>query len=626
MTTSIASTVRMISICLLIFSLSLYLPARTHRQIGPEKTIVQARMMSAQAASSVRVQATSLVSRETPPIPHAETFLAINARDPRQLLAAAIVPGPSSFRSAVYRSADGGQNWIPVTFADPGWAAGVDPIVYFDAQGTAFFSALSGGFPVRRSSDGGASWAPPIQVPGGGYDRQYLAFDNGTGPYRGRVYAAGTVSLRDLQGRRQAAIAISSSQDGGRTFASPRILVPESGEQFWTIAEPVVLPSGRVLVAIASVVPSTGGVLNGRVRVITSDDGGASFSQPVSVGEFTNAMGRPGALARTTIRAVADTAVASPFRGAVYLTWPQLIDGRYDIVVARSSDDGRTWQTTRPVDADGGQQTNPALAVNQEGVVALLWNDRRDDGETSCFHVRASASINGAASFGASSALSAKPSCPEAAENWVPIPMSFMNTPMNSPAQPKPAVQITALAVRFLNGGETQGLAAAPDGSFHALWLDGSAGAMQLRWSRLIVSGTVSSVAGVETRSSPPAFNAAASMRIEVDQANLDFTTHSLSVRVRVTNTSQTAISVPVDLTLERLSGSLAELRVLDADNANSGVGARWSLAAAGGAASLKPGNQTEPRILHFSFSGGPPSGTGALPALLEFSIRQSTK
>jgi hypothetical protein len=204
--------------------------------------------------------------------------------------------------------------------------------------------------------------------------------------------------------------------------------------------------------------------------------------------------------------------------------------------------------------------------------------------------------------------------------------MSFINNPVNAGDQAKPAVQITALAARFLTGGETQGLVAGPDGSFHALWLDGSIGVMQLRWSRLTASGTVSSSAGagVVARTSPQAFNSTAAMRIEVDQAQLDFATHTLSARVRIVNTSKVPLGPSVDLTLDRLSGALADLRVNDADNGKPAVGARWRLSAAGGASSLKPGDRTEARTLHLSFSGGPPSATGAVPALLEFSIKQA--
>ena len=585
----------------------------------------------AQQKPTLRIEQTTLVSGAVPETPHAEPFLAVNRRDPRQLLATAIVPGSSWFGTNVYRSIDAGRSWALVKFDSTRWTAGVDPIVYFDGMGAAFFSALSGGFTVLHSDNGGATWDPAIQVPGVGYDRQYLAFDETRGPYAGRIYAAGTVSLRDIAGRRHASIAVSYSQNGGRTFTSPRIITPDASEEFWTIADPVVLPSGRLLVGVAGVTPMSGGmtamsdsVLHGHIRVITSDDGSASFSTPVTVAEFTNATGRRGMLGRTTVRAAADSGSLSPYRGSVYLAWPELIAGRYDIVVARSTDDGRTWRNTRPVDAGVGDQTNPAITVNNDGVVAVLWNDRRESGESSCFNVRASVSTDGGEHFGASTMLSSTATCPEARGNWTPTAMSIMNAPMNAGVA-RPAIQITALPTRFLTGGETQGLEAAPDGSFHALWLDGSSGVMQLRWSRLRASGSVTRAQETGAPATVPtstSFDPLRAVRIEVDQPELDFTTHTVSVRVQLINNGKADVPATVDLVLERVSGALENLRATNADSGGAGIGARWRMSAASAELSLRPGQRSTPRLLRFSFVAGPPSTTGAMPALFEFSIR----
>jgi hypothetical protein len=367
-----------------------------------------------------------------------------------------------------------------------------------------------------------------------------------------------------------------------------------------------------------------GPTMRGHVRVITSDDGAATWAAPVTVATFTNVVDRLGALARSGVRAVADTATSSPLRGNVYLTWPELADARYDIVVARSSDNGRTWKMSKPVDATVGHHTNPAVAVNSAGVLAVLWNDRRDsEAGSSCFQVRSAASTDGGEHFGASTLLSTQPTCPEAAGNWAPIPMSFMSTPMGGGAT-KPAIQVTAIPMRFLTGGETQGLVPAADGRFHALWLDGAAGVMQLRWSRLAVTGAVAVASDrvIVAQSSAQPTNAAAALRIEVEQAKLDFAAHTMSIRVRVANNTAVAISTPVDLTLDRLSGALAGLRATDADNGTPEAGPQWRLTAVAGASALKPGDRSEWRTLNFSFTGGAPQASGPPPALLEFSIR----
>jgi hypothetical protein len=144
----------------------------------------------------------------------------------------------------------------------------------------------------------------------------------------------------------------------------------------------------------------------------------------------------------------------------MYLTWMTEIDGFLQVLLASSSDGGRTWTEPTRVN-DGGHNSNhsnPAIAVNSAGHVALTWNDRREDPADRCFRPHVSVSTNGARSFLPAVPLSATPVCPPAG--------------------------------RWLNGGDTQGLVALPDGSFQALWIaagDRGSTALQLWTSRISI-------------------------------------------------------------------------------------------------------------------------------------------
>ena len=60
---------------------------------------------------------------------------------------------------------------------------GTDPIVYYDKTGSALFGSISTGeFRVWRSTDGGLHWNSVAEIPGGLYDRQYVAIDMRSGP------------------------------------------------------------------------------------------------------------------------------------------------------------------------------------------------------------------------------------------------------------------------------------------------------------------------------------------------------------------------------------------------------------------------------------------------------------
>src|SRR6266853_2765710 len=86
------------------------------------------------------------ISSDTPKTPFVETFLAINPRDAKNLVATSIVGSNGAFHSYVYASREGGRTWRRAqtsTAENPIFREdGGDPVVYFDSQGTAYFGEL----------------------------------------------------------------------------------------------------------------------------------------------------------------------------------------------------------------------------------------------------------------------------------------------------------------------------------------------------------------------------------------------------------------------------------------------------------------------------------------------------
>lgn len=170
---------------------------------------------------------------------HLETWLAVDPRAPDRMLATAIVVGSDG--SAVYRSADGGITWD--RSRPPGGEdvfPGVDPMLVFGWGGEAWLSTIDprpgrgpwGRNPTRnfylcRSRDGGRSWTRLPDVPGGIYDRQFLAVDSVQGATR--LYAMGKVGTTVLGAPRfpgRDALSLTWSDDGGDVFRSPRFTLP----------------------------------------------------------------------------------------------------------------------------------------------------------------------------------------------------------------------------------------------------------------------------------------------------------------------------------------------------------------------------------------------------------------
>jgi len=89
-----------------------------------------------------------------------ESAIAINPKDPRNIVAGVASFDGVQFTNAAYVSKDGGQTWktvVALTNTDEGAA------IAFDDHGTCYYATMQGGFfPVCTvSHDGGLTWGPP---------------------------------------------------------------------------------------------------------------------------------------------------------------------------------------------------------------------------------------------------------------------------------------------------------------------------------------------------------------------------------------------------------------------------------------------------------------------------------
>ncbi|MBO0781562.1 MAG: exo-alpha-sialidase, partial [Ktedonobacteraceae bacterium] len=139
---------------------------------------------------------------------HAEPYLALNPRQPRNLLGAAMLMGPQHIPTlpGTFSSFDGGRTWqdtgpLPLP---PNTNYGNDVTAAFNASGTAFVCSMctvqnsdgsisrpDRGAYIWRSEDGGRSFHEPIAVIGGQFvDHPWLAVDRTPGPQGGKLYVS----------------------------------------------------------------------------------------------------------------------------------------------------------------------------------------------------------------------------------------------------------------------------------------------------------------------------------------------------------------------------------------------------------------------------------------------------
>lgn len=265
-----------------------------------------------------------------------ETWVAVNPRNPRQLVASYNDYRRGDGTCGVSYSRDGGRRWADTTTPN-GFVRGTayngtareymqgsgDTAVAFDSRGNLYLLCMqfkrgtavttdpdqSSGFYVYRSTGtGGASFNFPGRpvtehddTAGTGdflLDKPLMTVDpNASSPYRDRVYVSWTTY--DSDGT--AYIYMAHSSDFGEHFSAPVLVSSDSSlcgdamgvptprgrcnsNQF---SQPVVAPDGTVHVVWANYNTENSGSDN-RFQILAarSSDGGATFTSPVKAGDF----------------------------------------------------------------------------------------------------------------------------------------------------------------------------------------------------------------------------------------------------------------------------------------------------------------------------------------------------
>jgi hypothetical protein len=587
----------------------------------------------AQSTPAIRVIRSSQVSTANPRWPHFESWLALDPRDAAHMIAASMVGRPNGkLGSNVYVTFDSGRHWSASRIAprDSALFIGGDPIVHITRQGSALFGTGSrvDGKPasvVSRSTDGGRSWGNPQALH---YrDRAYMAFDTTGSRLDGTIYFAGQFGP----------FLLSHSADDGRSFSYPQLLTRDLGGADPTfpirglLTDMLVTPDGVLVLPFASEVDprdsipkaETDSLVTLMFRVLVSDDGGRSFLAVREGPHMHSKRGFRGSQAVSAPRTALDQSRGA-YRGRLYLVWTDWDSERktYMVRLFRSSDLGKTWTSTIVNDNTNGRDPgNPAIAVNRDGIVGVIWNDRREDPDNQCWRLYGAVSTNGGETFLPNVKLSDAPTCTNAPGNWVLNAWDQYDN-WTTPSEPRPGFGVTAnVAVRFPNGGDTQGLVADADGTFHAAWINGATGTLQLWYTAFTVdSQLVSSARGrnaahlTTTTAVVPAgkVDVTQELTFEVSRPTIDFARGTLEVAVRVVNPTTRPMREPIDIILERLTRpgdkpmGLVNFKPANADNGGAGIGAVWTFNSESGEI-LAPKGKTLPKVLRFTFTGGVP-------------------
>ena len=348
-----------------------------------------------------------------------ECAIAVNPNDPKQMIMGVRqVPSSTQFTRSIvaaYYSADAGLTWFPsstLSLSPPPpnapWGGATDPAPAWDSLGNAYMLTLPVsadfqdlvGIAAYKSTDGGATWGPPILVDiDKRDDKPSVAIDTSGGSFDGWIYAIWNRQMGSAND-----ICFARSKDHGATWIGPGTsAVGATIARTLTWASIAVSSDGKLYLAYRHPIgtdPTTGLIRLG-VALLRSDDGGESFKNCTPVQDIIP-LDQP----TENISVGAESLSASHFReatfkvdfyvalcagknGAVFCAWPDQRNGRYPaIYFARSEDSGDSWKGSSSGMALTGVGTpvydfQPQLTITPNGVVACSFYRFRPTSDTS---------------------------------------------------------------------------------------------------------------------------------------------------------------------------------------------------------------------------------------------------
>jgi hypothetical protein len=436
-------------------------------------------------------------------LPHNETAIATDPNNPNHLVGGSnntqLPPNGTSgtARSALgyYTSFDGGRTWLNGEIPAAGFAQASDPAVGIDRAGHVFMAiiafdlgkggtALGGAIQVAPSNDSGRTFGAPVTVDrstsdGIQEDKPYLVVDTNSGsPFKNSVYVTWTRFEFDSRDNYlESPIFFSASRDGGLSWSTPQeisgrntALCTFSGtpladdgrcreDQF---SSPVVGPDGTIFVAFVNDQAINDGDFRDQYLVVKSTDGGGTWSAPVRASDIihdgasdypVNIVGRQ-TLSNSQFRVnSAGNLATDPSSGDLVLVWSDNRNGtsahtNTDILLVRSSDDGKTWSVPAFVSSASGDQFYPWAAFGPDGTVNVSYLDRTYDPANSKYGVTLARMESRRASFS----------------------QLRVDTGLSDPNHARWFSSATGGKTLFL--GDYTGLAVGSDGVVHPLWTD----------------------------------------------------------------------------------------------------------------------------------------------------------
>lgn len=286
-----------------------------------------------------------------------------------------------------------------------------------------------------------------------------------------------------------------------------------------------------------------------------------------------------------------------PVHNKLYFAYSDVRDKTCHLYLTTSVDEGKSWSKpleVRTASDDAGQVFgSPAIAVNQSGVLAVMWQKSYRSG---CWMFATSAddgrSLSRSEGLGTCSGDGMKPSALTSNYLWT----SFFQA---DPKNPESAARINLRNTRNGEWRDVSAISVTPNGNFHPVWIDAGEGSGEIRTAAVEVVPADTLIAAA-TRGMQN-ITGSISILYGGDQ-HYDEKSHTLTLDVTIRNDSSQPMRGPFRLAVTGLYKSCGYAEVSNAENGATGAGSVWDIASSIPRGTLLPGQTSKPFPLKFSY------------------------
>lgn len=517
----------------------------------------------------------------------------------------------------VYSSQDAGKSWHPALednhstwVSEESCAFGTHGVAYYIADASkvdenGMLHHELGTAYIYVSHDSGRSWKQTTKT--GWTDYSTSVVDTTPGPNRNRLYvffndlwtfyhSLGDQKALDALPQGGNSVGLVSYKDGDAGIAGP-VTNPNMAAIGYHGSYPApsfLLNDGSLLTLFSSHFTTRNADKSKQreflIASIRSNPERNALEKPVTVVTDTPKLGEKEKCGFGLTSAGAYDSV----RDVLYFAYPIGDENSCDLMLTTSADEGKTWKPAQrihlPNETPDSDYESPALAVNMNGILGLMW----EDGGTGCWNF--AASMTGSRYFDISKKLN---DCSSPAKDVQKITSAYL---WSVPFQPdsKDANGENRIAIRNMKNvvwRNSHAIAVTPDGVFHPVWIDAGDGRGEIRTAAVTVI-SAQQLAASEITGLTPVSNKVAILYGGTQHYDEKAGTLTLAVTFR--NNSNAPIKGPFKLEATSVDSAYLNAEVANAANHATGGGAVWNVSNAVPGGVLAPGATSQPYTLLF--------------------------